>query len=567
VAGIFLKAPDGTQRPVPREYSAVRAITASAQKVNLADKKDVAQLQRRRNTQKWQDEAWDYARQIGEVNYSLTLVGNVTSRCRLYPAIVNDMGTAPAAIDKDDPDLPEGVYEAAARAVRRLESAIGGQSSLLREAAINLGMTGECYLVQTPKNLTKTGVETWDIKSISEVVVREKTTYLKSSPDAPQAEWTALPETAFIGRIWRPDPQWSDLATSSLQGLLDLMDELLLLNRAFRATERSRLNAGLLYIPDTIHAARAIDSEETYDPDTDSTSGETEADQDDLEDELMESMTIPIEDESSAAAVVPLLLRGPVEAAEAIKLIKFERSFDQNLAARADKVLERILLGLDIPKDIIQGLANIRFSNASIINEHLYRAHIEPLVVMICDALTYVYFRPALLAEEIPEEVVKKLVIWYDPSEIVTRPDRAEDANQGYDRMAISAAAWRAAHGFTEEDAPDKQELIMRLALEHGQLTPELSEALLTWIAPDIFAQVRGANAAPGAGGQSGLPPEIANALEGGGTEGQPPATPGEQAPVTPPEPTEAAPTPSAPVPVPPPTPNGATPAPEAVPV
>ena len=75
-------------------------------------------------------------------------------------------------------------------------------------------------------------------------------------------------------------------------------------------------------------------------------------------------MTTPIADQDSAAAVVPLLIRGPAELGEKIKLFKFERSFDPALAERADRALDRIMQGIDVPKDVVTGLANVKYSNA-----------------------------------------------------------------------------------------------------------------------------------------------------------------------------------------------------------
>ena len=221
-------------------------------------------------------------------------------------------------------------------------------------------------------------------------------------------------------------------------------------------------------------------------------------------------MTTPIADEDSAAAVVPLLIRGPAELGEAIKQFKFERAFDPALAQHADRALERIMQGIDVPKDIVTGLANVKYSNAVQIDKSLYKAHVEPMLLLICDALTMVYFRQALLALGQPEELVHKTTIWYDPADIVIQANPEELADSGYDKYLISAAAWRRAHGFTEDDKPDGEEMAKRMIVEKGQLAPELTEAVLQQIAPELFSAMRGAHQE-----QSGspLPPEVQQAL------------------------------------------------------
>jgi hypothetical protein len=209
--------------------------------------------------------------------------------------------------------------------------------------------------------------------------------------------------------------------------------------------------------------------------------------EDEFEDQLMDAMTTPIKDEDSASAVVPLIIRGPAELGDKIKQFKFERSFDPALAQRADRVLERILQGLDVPKDIVTGLANVKYSNALQIDEALYKAHIEPLMLLIADALTVVYLRPYLLANGFTEPEVERIVVWYDPSQVATRNDRAADADMGFDKMAVSYETWRRAHGFSEAEAPSPTEVALRLLVEKGMITPELTEAMLGVVAPDVL--------------------------------------------------------------------------------
>jgi len=232
-------------------------------------------------------------------------------------------------------------------------------------------------------------------------------------------------------------------------------------------------------------------------------------------------MTTPIKDEDSASAVVPLIIRGPAELGDKIKQFKFERSFDPALAQRADRVLERIMQGLDVPKDVVSGLANVKYSNALQIDESLYKAHIEPLMLLIVDALTVMYLRPYLIANGYPEEEVKNVCIWYDPSQVATRNDRAADADSGFEKMAISYNTWRRAHGFSEADAPTSNEMALRLAMEKGMITPEFTEAIIGAVAPEVIQKVRGiqqeANIAP-------IPPEIDQLLSGEAPAAEPEA-------------------------------------------
>lgn len=533
--------PLGYTRATPAPYSTPRAMTAAAAQVRLNDRGEAETFRQRRQaySSAWQQEAWEYYDAIGEIKYAFGMVSSVVSRIRLYAAVVENPAEAPVPV-RNASTLDERLGQAAERALARLDSAYGGQAGLLRDAALNISVAGECYLVQMPERKGSGIPESWDIRSIDEVQVDQKGGYSiagrrdlltnKASTSGVSNSLVNLPNSAFVGRIWRAHPRFSEEADSSLRGLLDLCAELLLLNRTFRATARSRLNAGALYLPDGLSVAASPDPDYPYDDETDLNPGVTQEETaDEFEDQLIDAMTTPIRDEDSASAVVPLIIRGPAELGDKIKQFKFERSFDPALAQRADRVLERIMQGLDVPKDIVTGLANVKYSNAVQIDESLYKAHIEPLMLLIADALTVVYLRPYLIANGYDPQQVERLVIWFDPSQVATRNDRAVDADSGFDRHAVSLETWRRAHGFSEADAPSPTEIAMRLVFEKGMITPELTEAMIGAFAPEALEAAR---AAQQANSVAPIPPELQQMLQG--AQAAPPAEGAEAAPAAP---------------------------------
>jgi len=466
----------------------------------------------------WQTEAWEYYDAIGEIKYAFNLVASVVSRIRLYAAVIENPSEVPINV-RSAANVDSRLAAAAERALARLDSAYGGQAGMLRDAALNISVAGECYLVQMPERRGQGLPESWDIRSVDEVSLDARGNYIISprrefsGVDAVRKGGVKLGNNAFVGRIWRAHPRYSDEADSSLRGLLDMCAELLLLNRTFRATARSRLNAGALYLPDGLSVAANPDPDYPYDTNSDlEPMPTTEEQQDEFEDSLIDAMTTPIRDEDSAAAVVPLIIRGPAELGDKIKQFKFERSFDPALAQRADRVLERIMQGIDVPKDVVTGMANVKYSNALQIDESLYKAHIEPLMLLIADAITVVYLRPYLIASGFDPTEVARITTWYDPSQVATRNDRATDADAGFDRGAVSYETWRRAHGFSESDAPDAKEVALRMILDKGVISPELTEAVLNAIAPEVLQQAREAqqqqSVAP-------VPPELQQILQG----------------------------------------------------
>lgn len=497
---------------LPAPYSTPRAITASAVRVRIEDRDEIEQFKQRRasSVTQWQQEAWEYYDAVGEVKYAFSLVGSVISRIRLYAAVVVNPSESPVALGTTD-TVDTQLSQAAERALARLDSAYGGQAGLLRDAALNLLVAGECYLVQMPERQGNGIPESWDIRSVDEVKMDQRgNLILVTRRDATGLVPTPIPKGAFIGRIWRSHPRYTDEPDSSMKGVLDLCSELLLLNRTFRSTARSRLNAGALYLPDGLSLAAGPEGDYEYDENGDITNSTNEEEEDQFEDQLVDAMTTPISDESSASAVVPLIIRGPAELGDKIKQFKFERSFDPALAERADRVLDRIMQGIDVPKDVVTGLANVKYSNAVQIDESLYKAHIEPLMLLIADALTVVYLRPYLLSLGYDSVDVSRLVIWYDPSSIATRNDRAMDADLGFDKMAVSFDTWRRSHGFSESDAPSPTELAMRMMIERGGISPELTETLLQVFAPDA---INAAKAASQATSDTPVPQEVVDAL------------------------------------------------------
>lgn len=541
-------SPTGT-RGLP--FSTHRNLTAAATLVDISTAEGRTNYTKRRTAaQGWQEEAWLYFDAIGEISYAFTVVSNALSRVRLYTAHVVDPASQPVPAD---PDNQTG--QASIEILDRLNSAFGGIPGLLRDAAMNLQVSGECLLVQRPANpfANPPEPESWDIRSVDELQISSDGRFvIMPREDGDKTSAIPLPKNAFVARIWRPHPRFSDSATSSLRPVLDLCAELVLLNKTFRSTERSRLNSGMLYLPDGLSVAATADPDafataENEIPDTDDGTGAFDAgafdladqsDTDDFEEALLDAMTTPISDEESAAAVVPLLVRGPADLGEKIRLIQFERSFDPALVDRAEHVLDRIMQGLDVPKEVVKGLSSLKFSTAQIVDIQLYQAHVEPLALLICDALTTVYLRPALRSLGLPEDEIRKHVIWYDPSAVTTRPNRAEDADTGFAKHLIGGAAWRRAHNFTDDDAPTSTEIAVRLLIEKGQMSPELAESLLSIVAPDIMQAVRDASQAAN---PAPIPGDVANILEGGVPPEPAPAEDPAAAPPT--EPAPAAPT------------------------
>jgi hypothetical protein len=232
MANPFRREPSNNRGPDPVAYNSIRPLTAAATRVNLKDKTEAELFRLRQGSQivAIQNAAWEYYDAISEIKYAFNLVASVVSRIRLYVAVIENPAEAPVPLDlseKVDPDLAD----AARRMLERLDSAFGGQAGLLRDAALNLAVAGECYLVQVPERPGQGLPETWDIRSVDELRIDAKGNYAiyprrdikpgNGGGSLPKGA-IPLPKGAWMGRIWRPHPRFSEDPDTSMIGLLAL---------------------------------------------------------------------------------------------------------------------------------------------------------------------------------------------------------------------------------------------------------------------------------------------------------------------------------------------------------
>lgn len=488
---IFDRLPSSTSAmgqlsPAVSTYNTPRSLTASAARVDMKNKKEIDAINKRRQLDKWQEEAWAYYDLLGEIKYAANLVANIASRVNLYVGYVDKTANVPSEINEIeniDPDFAPVAEDI----LYLLESGNGGTAGLLRNAALNMFVAGECWLVKEPaKPSTGEGAK-YQIRSVLEVVGtnnKAPKVAIKHRRDAKPSEYTVLPTDGFATRIWHNHGAFSDEADSSIRGVLDYCEQLLSIDRAASAAAHSRMNAGLLFIPDSLSSAGTNETDLLAE-DADDTQVHNPELEISIEEELSDGFLKPVEDISSGASLIPTIMRGPDDVGDKIRHISFERGVDPQMNERAMWLLDRILSGLDIPKDVAQGMSSVKYSNAIIIEEQLYKAHIEPLMLLIVDCLTIGFLRPALRKQGFPESLVNRAVVWYDPTAITAKPSKAEAAVSLYQMKIIGQEAVLRANGFTPEDAPTQLERVQRMAEERANISDAMSETLIDSIIPE----------------------------------------------------------------------------------
>jgi hypothetical protein len=476
--------PDGTPAEAV-EYSVPRAMTAGVEQLDLTKRQD-----KLRQTQAWQTAACGFADQIGEVKYAFGLTANVTSRARFYAGVIDNNDEPPVDVESflssvESVDTEQhsthlvDTAKIADEAIRDLFR--GGQARLTRILALNLQVTGEAYIFDNH------GI--WDVASVREITWGEPPRLQRSKYGGRQGQASGVPlkQGAYIARVYREHALFAADADSNMLGVLDACEQVVLFDQMMRTITRSRLSAPVWTVP----------------------SGTVALNGKPIDEAIRELVQQPIEDESALYTIAPLILQLPE--GQKIEQIDLGRKVDEAMVSLQENYLQRILDGLDIPKDMVSGMEGVRYSNALAVNDNYYKGHIEPLLVLISDILTYAYLRPMLHKAGVSDDILDRFVVWYNPAAIVTRPDRSASADTGYAKKLISGSAWRRAHGWSEHDAPSEDEVLIQLALERAIIPPDMSPALIENINPAFFAKIRqmGQDAA-------GIPSDIAQLLEGG---------------------------------------------------
>lgn len=482
------------------EYNAPRAMTAGVEQLDLSKKDD-----RRKRSQAWQDAAWAYADQIGEIKYAFGLTSNITSRARFYAGVIDNNDEAPVDVESflksvetiDSEQHASHLLDAAKIADEAIRDFFrGGQARLTRILAMNLQVVGEAYIFDNHGK--------WDVASINEIIWGDPPRLHRSRYGERQGQAQGVPmkQGAYTARVYREHAQYSADADSNMLGVLDACEQVVLFDKMMRTITRSRLSAPVWVVP----------------------SGTVSLNGKSIDEAVRELVQGPVEDESSLYTIAPLLFQSPE--GTKIEQIDLGRKVDDAMVSLQENYLQRVLDGLDIPKDMVSGMEGVRYSNALAVNDNYYKGHIEPLIVLISDILTYAYLRPMLHKAGVDPEILERFVVWYNPAAIVTRPDRSSSADTGYQNKILGETAWRRANGYSEHDAPSPEELLRRLAIERAVIPPDMSPALIEMIYPEFFAKLRQAGQA-----EAGIPPDISQLLEGGpGLESAPGSAPASEA-------------------------------------
>ena len=469
-------------------------ILASARRLTAKDVKD-----RNKSTTAsatavagWQEEAWELLDLVGEQRFLANTLAGQISRANLY------VGRSQSS---DMPgSMPEKVED---QRLHDLLDSVGdgpsGLSQILYRAGVNLFVAGEGWLVGIPPHHVP-GTTEYEEARLTEAVggprlVVDREAPLDESVDVMSLVWrflsiselsidqtdevkirleggetvTVEADDLYLIRVWRPHPRRAWEADSPTRASLPVLRELLSLTMHISAQVDSRLaGAGLLGISSEASGAmkRAAGLEESDERDP-------------FVEALMQAMQTPIRDRSAASAVVPLVATVPGNPSEHFHHLSFASELDREARPLRDEAIRRLALGQDAPPELLLGTSGVNHWGAWLVREETVRTHLTPTLRLFCDALTTQFLRPMMLQLGFSPEQVSEYVVWFDVDHLIARPNRTQDAKDGFRAGVLSPQTLRKSLGFGEADAPEKTAQLdqaVSLALSLVEKSPSLAD-------------------------------------------------------------------------------------------
>jgi hypothetical protein len=311
----------------------------------------------------------------------------------------------------------------------------------------------------------------WAVRSISEVnIALDGRVGIASLPGG-QANRAIDPENESLLRCWVPDLEWGELADAPMRSLLDVAEEVVLAGREMRAAARSRVAAnGILLLPSSMSLVRDRgDDEDDWD---DTVANDT------FMADFTAAMLASLTDDGDAAQVVPLVLRGEIEDINAVKHLTLQRADAERLIERQQAALLRLLHSLDVQPEQVEGIGQANHWSGWQVDARSIKEQVQPAADTVAACLMKAWMRPALQSLGYTDEQIARVTIVADASNLAENPNRGQDARDAWDRGAISDEALRRELGFDEDDAPDPEEFLRRLAMLGRLPVAETAEVL-----------------------------------------------------------------------------------------
>lgn len=469
-------APRNINRPRPN------ALTAAATRLTKASMMDTPVKRKGYSKDDRISDAWDMFDLLGEQRFLATTLAGRMGQARLYLGRIDpDNPTADPERVEDEPELMA--------LVESLGNNPAQLGQFLTRIGVNLFVPGGLYLVGIPEDLFN------DDGSIRELFPGEVP---GEDMDLASLEWHALstreftrkddekvvgvrlidgrafevdPDRLMVIHCWRPHPAEGWRYDSPVLSSLPVLRELVGLTMHVSAQIDSRLaGAGILLVADSVKTATMRNA---------GVEAENE-DDDPFTDALIEAMTTPISDRSSAAAVVPYVWTVPLKEGQKVEDLVSHLSFAGPLDPEArqlrEEAIRRVALGEDAPPELLLGVAGMNHWGAWLVREDVITTHVEPPLAIFCDAVTREFLWTAAIAMGRSRDDAHRYVIWYSVDHLIARPNEFAEAKELHEAGVISDSVLRDAAGYDDDDAPEDKDPAIAMVLQMLVGAPSLAQ-------------------------------------------------------------------------------------------
>jgi hypothetical protein len=376
----------------------------------------------------WQKDAWYYYDAIGELRFATNWLANSVSLADMYVAEIDE-----------NTGLITGPTENPV-AQKILRSVLGGatkRSQAQGTMALNWQIAGEVFILIRSRRGQD---DEWLVLSSTEVSERSGNFSYCDPITGVRTEMN--PATDLLIRIWSPHPRYQSHADSPVRAALPILKEIERTSMNIAARLDSRLaGAGVWIIP------KELDF-----PAGDNTPAGAQG----VMDALTRAAAASLSDPGQASSQVPIILDAPGDQVANFSYQTFATELTAEILELRPAGITRLAMSLDMPAEILQGMAGSNHWSAWQIEESGYKIHIAPVLDRFADALTTQYLQPALLAAGVTD--VERYVFAFDTTAIVSRPDRQKELLDLHDRLLVSDEAVLSEAGVPDDDIPTDEE-------------------------------------------------------------------------------------------------------------
>ena len=469
-----------------------RSLTAAAQVLHSKRIDRAGQRQdisRKSPGQAWQQAAWDYYDLIGEYALGVDMLAWGVSQVSLVAAIDAPEDVEPQIISSEvvtgSEDTPDPADIIAADLAAGFAGGAIGQQQLLLRVTTQLVIAAESFIVG--RAMPDDEDDIWEAYSRDEVRYRAGGWTIDDG-----IEKFALGVDDVLIRVWIPSARRRQEPRSSSKSLLPILSEIDSITKTIQANNDSRLAGnGILIFPDTVElmgGSKAGDDDEDGDP---------------FILDVTDMMLTPLSNRDSASAVVPIMIKVPVEAVGKIQWLIKPAVADAKTTADRETAITRMARSMDLPPEQILGAGTANHWGMWMVAEDTVKGPITSYASIIVHAITEVWYRPALEtayeAAGINVDEARDRMMWFDTTKLEQRPDRSDQATLAFDRGGLNLEGYLREMGLDPSDIPEGSEIVQILLFMLAKTDPaaalqlltdpKLFDQLITTAAPDVQPQ------------------------------------------------------------------------------